>query len=255
MNPLFKKIKKSVSVALVLMLALGTLTSCFAGIGNGALTIGHTETTYAKLGVEETVLEGKTDDSCVINIFNSEGHSSYIARPDAEAQANLRDLLEKGEYTAGSDTSNTGGTYIRVLFTDENGSKEAYLVYTNDVVKYSTSASDSFTSLGTQEGIYRTVRSFGDEANNAKSEASSRAGYSVSCLMVTVKSSYKPALTDFTELACIGIFHLMDYNTGETLYTFHFDSDTKEQIDGIAEKLRAYEGVNAVSYDYIMTLD
>ena len=93
-----------------------------------------------------------------------------------------------------------------------------------------------------------------DEANKAKNEASSRAGYSVSCLIVTVRTAYKPTLSHYSELDCIGIFHLMDYNTGETSYTFHFDSDTKEQIDEIVEKLRAYEGIKAVSYDYIMTL-
>ena len=93
------------------------------------------------------------------------------------------------------------------------------------------------------------------EANKAKSDASSRAGYSVSVLLVTVASTYKPNLTDFSELDCIGIFHLMDYNSGETLYTFHFDSDTKERIDEIAEKLSSYEGINSVGYDYIETFD
>ncbi len=239
---------------IILLIASLMLPSC-VGIGDGALKGANHISSPEKTVCGGTELLHEKDDPCVINVFNSEGHSSYIARPDSEAQAKLRGLLEKGAYTAGADTSSTGGTYIRVLFTDEGGAQEAYLVYTNNVVKYSNSLSDSFTSLGTLEGIYWDVRSFGDEANKAKSEASSRAGYSVSDLIVTVKSGHKPKLTDYAEFDCIGIFQLMALNTGETMYTFHFDSDTKERIDEIMTSLQTYSSISSVSYNYIVTFD
>ncbi|MBQ4139832.1 MAG: hypothetical protein IJD70_00705 [Clostridia bacterium] len=244
-------------VILACVFVILKLPSC-VGIGDGALTGENNSTDPGFIGVippETDVSVSSKDNSCVINIFNSEGHSSYIAHPNAELQSKLRGLLENGTYASGSDSSGPGDSYIRVLFTDDGDKKEAYLVYSNNEVKYSNSISDSLTSLGTLNGIYQDVRAFGDEANKAKSEASKRAGYSVSNLIVTVKSGYNPNLTDFSELDCIGIFHMMDLNTGETMYTFHFDSDNKERIDEIAEKLSAYEGVVSVSCNYIVNFD
>ncbi len=237
-----------------------TLASC-AGIGDGALTNNrysepddNTEKIELESGnIIDLPIVYVDYDRCVINVYNSEGHSTRIARPNTDQRKALRELLESADYSEGyNDVGMT--SYIHVLF-EADGLKEAYRIYSNDSVAYTAENMSITVRKGAKEGVYEKVREIMVAANESISRAEYLAGYSFSSLIVCADASTSFNLTDFSELDCIGIVHLMgDKKTGQTWYTFYFDSDSKERIDEIAKELKSRDDVVNVDMNYIETL-
>ncbi len=238
---------------ILLLIASLMLPSC-VGVGDGALTGGNTTDAEPTEGLDET-RPSEPDGACVINIYNSEGHSTQIARPNEEQQAILREQLDADDYTEDYNVTDMT-SYIHVLFRDSHGNKEAYQIYSNDSVAYISDNPSLTVERGTKEGIYRKVRDIMTESNEYIARAERAAGYSFTSIMVCADSATSFKLIDFSELDCIGIIHLMDdKKSGQTWYTFYFDCDTKERIDEIAKELDSRKDVVGINLNYIMSID
>lgn len=245
---------KLLCVILACVFVILTLTSC-VGIGDGAMfdNITTDEEQLKDITLAELTLPlPATDDSCVINMYNSEGHSSSRTRLNAELKNELRELLEADDYTQGYNASETN-SYIHVLFKDDNGKKDGYVIFRNDSVGYFFDGADKTVAKGKKDGAYNAVLTLITRANARRSSEEKAAGYSFTSLLVCAEQSKSFPISDFSTLDCIGIFHLSDDNTaGRVYYTFYFDCDTRERIDEIAQQLAAREDIISVSYNYIV---
>ena len=246
MNPLFKKIKKSVSVALVLMLALGTLSSCAEIDDSSVIEDASANSSEATVSF---ALQGETD--CEIYMYNHD--SSYAIRYaeiNAELQTDLRELFKKEPWS--TDELTIGPNYyMSVTFADKAGNKETYYVYSNDTVGYSSSVSSEMTLIAEIRDIYASVGAILNEAQKKKIEAEEKAGFAFEHLTFRAEGAYDYDQDTFSELGCMGIECIHIFEDGVKLWSANFKSQTEEEILAIAEALKAWEGVVYVGFEFI----
>lgn len=162
---MIKKIKRVISFAFALLLASGTLTSCFAGIGDGAL-FDNITTGEPK----EITLESEDRIVCKLVAYYAEGKEimDEAAVEGVEAENIYAYLNDSSEYTNAVDEVAMSHPYIHVTFEgieelkidlDSNnavGGIEEYYVYSSDNVDITNVNLDSGRT-GHLEGSYEKL--------------------------------------------------------------------------------------------------
>ena len=175
---MIKKIKRVISFALILMLALGTLTSCFAGIGDGAMIAGviipptkqtePADTTgvtdiFASL---ETVTPDTTAQrsefaqlgdivTCKMYLVAGENPKQVRTLDGAEAVEIYRLFAEAVLQATGVNGSYINKTHIQVSFTDANGDCETFRVTSTDAFY-----KDQSDFSGRVDGLYSNLKGY-----------------------------------------------------------------------------------------------
>lgn len=252
-------VKKSLPIILILLLSI-TLASC-EGIGDGAL-IDNVQTSGEMLGVID---DQKAEELTVLTVYDTDGNGTYRVKLGGEQAQELAELIKAGEYESYRDAASLGNKYILVDFPsginlDSNiASQNDFKIYEDDFVAEMNLASSwvpGLWPLGKQEGIYERVIEIMNEANKDIVRAESAAGFAFDRLIVCAEQGYGVKISDFEDLGCIGVNHLMeDKQNNNTWWTLTFDSFTEDEIRDIAAKLKSREGIISVEFDHIMTLD
>ena len=180
---MIKKIKRVISFAFALLLALGTLTSCFSGIGDGAMIAGviipptkQTEPadttavadTIAKVeNVQTTQKEALTRSSVVAQLseiescklfltVNKEVQSTLVLEGDDAAEV-YRLFSEAGRNFSTENKGYNRYNCVTVEFTDVDGGNETFNVGTNDYYMKIKGTTPSIASSGTINGLYNSL--------------------------------------------------------------------------------------------------
>lgn len=252
--------KTRIFAFIIAALVILSLASC-AGIGDGAL-IDNVQTSGEMLGVIE---DQNADELTILTVYDTDGNGLYRVKLGDEHVQELTELIKAGEYDSYRDDASLGNKYILVDFPSEINldsniaSQNDFKIYADDFVAEMNLASSwmpGLLPLGKQEGIYERVIEIMNEASKDIVRAESAAGFAFDTLIVCTKQGYGAKISDFEDLGCIGVNHLMeDKQNNNTWWTLTFDSFTEDEIRDIATKLKSREGIVSVEFNYILTLD
>lgn len=256
-----KKLIGSISLLFILVM----LVSC-TGIGDGALIDNVQTSGEGETASSAVIDDGNAEWYCVLTLYDTEDDGSSRVRLGYEDTQELINLITTGEYDNYRETDSLSNAYIMIeseMFEETstafNAFTTGYRIYSDDFVaemNWASSWLPGLWPLGKQEGIYERVIEIMNKANKGVEKSESAAGFAFDRLIVCTKPGYSPLISDFEDLGCIGIRHLMDDKTNNSVWwTLTLDSDTEDEIRNIAAEIKSREGIISVEFDYLLTLD
>ena len=255
MKMLFKKI---IVFALILMLVSGTLTSCFAGIGDGAIF--NDVSTKEQTEAVDITLEPENLPVAKLVAYNTDRTvMGKLSLTDADAEELYEYLTDSSNYTNNTETDMMSKASIQIDFEGINGKInldsqkavevfEVFYIDSDDIVSMQSLELD-MGRTGRFDGVYETLLL---KILNNVTEEEKAAGVKLNCLYVTMKNGISRTfyLDEFKDIGGIYLKHMTTDRGYSAL--IYFESCTPAELEDKRAEVKKNSVVDTVQTVFVI---
>ena len=255
---MIKKIKRVISFAFALLLASGTLTSCFAGIGDGAIF--NDVSTNAKTEAADITLQPEDVAVAKLVAYNSDRSvMGKLSLTDADAEELYEYLTDSSNYTNDTETDMMSKASIQIDFEGINGkinldSQNAVVVFevfyidSDDIVSMQSLELD-MGRTGRFDGVYETLLL---KILDSVTEEEKAAGVKLNCLRVKMIPGISRTFF-LSEFESIGAFYMEESVDLTGHYAIvYFASCTPEELEDKRAEVKKNSVVDTVQPVFVI---